>query len=47
MLDNIPAPIGFKWVFCRFRRVKNSDRLLDAYEYGYKSWRFLVRCKRG
>lgn len=43
--ENKPAPPGFRWVFCRFRRVKNSDRYLDAREYGYDSWRFLVRCK--
>lgn len=39
-----PAPPGFKWVFCRYRRVKGSkDRYLDAHEYGYEAWRFLVR----
>lgn len=37
------APPGWRWVFCRFRRVKNSQRLLDAHEYGYTSWCFLVR----
>lgn len=24
--------------YCRFRRVKNSDRILDAWDYGYKAW---------
>ena len=39
-----PAPKGFRWVFCRYRRVKNSDRVLDAWEYGHEAWCFLVRC---
>jgi len=39
------APKGFRWVFTRFRRVKNSDKVLDARDYGYESWRFLVRAK--
>lgn len=39
------APPGYKWIYCRFRRVKNSDRVLDAHEYGYEVWRFLVRGK--
>ena len=37
-----PAPPGKKWIFSRFRRVKNSERLLDAWEYGYKAWPMLV-----
>jgi hypothetical protein len=36
------APPGFKWVCCRYRRVKNSQRMLDAHEYGYEAWCFLV-----
>lgn len=36
-------PPGFRWVFCRYRRVKNSNRVLDAWEYGYEAWAFLVR----
>ncbi|CZI14272.1 Uncharacterised protein [Legionella pneumophila] len=40
----IPPPSGFKWVFCRHRRVKNSDRYLDAHDYGLECWRFLIRC---
>ncbi len=39
---NKPAPPGFKWVVCRYRRVKNSTRLLDAHDYGYEAWSFLV-----
>lgn len=42
-LGSSPPPPGFKWVFCRFRRVKNSQRYLDAREYGYEAWAFLVR----
>ncbi len=39
------APKGFRWVYTRYRRVRgNSNRILDARDYGYKSWRFLVRC---
>ncbi|MBQ7570117.1 MAG: hypothetical protein IJT22_04225 [Synergistaceae bacterium] len=37
------APKGMRWVFCRFRRVKNSQRKLDAWDYGYNCWAFLVR----
>ena len=37
------APAGWRWVFCRYRRVKNSNRILDAREYGYEAWYFLVR----
>ena len=43
---NVPykaAPKGFRWVFCRLRRVKNSTRVLDAWDYGYHAWAFLVR----
>ena len=40
-----PAPRGFKWVFTRFRRVKNSIRILDAHDYGYEAWCFLVPAK--
>ena len=41
--DLEPAPPGFRWIFTRFRRVKNSDRVLDAHDYGYECWAFLVR----
>ena len=27
--------------FCRYRRVRNSDRILDAHDYGHKVWHFL------
>lgn len=37
-----PPPKGFKWVYCRYRRVRNSERVLDAHDYGYKAWAFLV-----
>ncbi len=41
-----PAPSGFKWVFTRYRKVRgNSNKVLDAQEYGYRSWCFLVRAK--
>jgi len=38
-----PAPPGFRWIFTRYRRVKNSTRMLDAHAYGYTAWAFLVR----
>jgi len=41
-----PAPSGFRWVFTRFRRVKNSAKVLDAHDYGYEAWAFLVRAKK-
>ena len=36
--------------FCRFRLVKGSmqkgePRWLDAWEYGYKAWRFPIKSK--
>lgn len=38
-------PQGMKWIFCRFRRVRgNSGKVLDAHEYGYEAWAFLVPC---
>lgn len=43
MKELFRAPPGFKWIFCRFRRVRNSDRILDAHDYGYEAWCFLVR----
>lgn len=38
-----PAPKGFRWVCCRYRRVRNSERVLDAHDYGHEAWCFLVR----
>lgn len=40
-----PAPRGYRWVFCRYRRVRNSQRILDAHDYGYEAWVFLTRAK--
>lgn len=41
-----PAPKGFKWVCCRKRRVRgNSGKELDAHDYGYQAWCFLIPCK--
>tara|TARA_B100002049_G_C16083504_1_gene378253 strand:+ start:2607 stop:2756 length:150 start_codon:yes stop_codon:yes gene_type:complete len=43
-LVNKPAPKGFKWIFCRYRKVRGkSKKRLDAHEYGYQAWAFLVR----
>lgn len=39
-----PAPPGYKWVYCRYRRKKNSEERLDAHAYGYNAWCFLVKC---
>lgn len=44
MTNSHPAPKGFRWVYCRYRRVRNSTKVLDARDYGYEAWRFLVRC---
>lgn len=38
-----PPPKGFRRIFTRYRRVKNSTRVLDAHDYGYEAWTFLVR----
>jgi hypothetical protein len=38
-----PAPPGMKWIFTRFRRVRNSNKVLDAWDYGYQAWPLLVR----
>ncbi len=41
-----PAPKGFKWVCCRYRRVRGkSGKRLDAHDYGYQAWCFLAPCK--
>ena len=37
------APPGYRQIFCRYRRVKNSTKVLDAHDYGYEAWCFLVR----
>jgi hypothetical protein len=38
-----PAPKGKKWVFCRYRKVRGkSGKMLDAHDYGYRAWAFLV-----
>ncbi len=44
-MEDLPkaAPLGFRWIFCRYRRVRNSSRILDAHDYGYAAWAFLVR----
>ena len=31
------------WIFCRYRRVKGSTRVLDAWDYGYEAWRIPIR----
>ena len=42
---NKPVPKGMRRVFCRYRRVRNSDKILDAHDYGYEAWTFLVWAK--
>ncbi len=44
-INHGPAPAGYRWVYTRYRRVKNSEQVLDAHKYGYKAWCFLVRSK--
>lgn len=44
-LGTKPAPKGFRWHFCRYRKVRGkSGKMLDAHEYGFNAWAFLVRC---
>ncbi|MGX2951619.1 hypothetical protein ACWIUA_12105 [Ursidibacter sp. B-7004-1] len=31
------------YIFCRYRRVRNSNKVLDAREYGYKAWRIPIK----
>lgn len=38
-----PTPPGFRRIYCRYRRVKGSNKVLDAHAYGYEAWSFLVR----
>ena len=33
------------WIRTRFRRVKNSDKMLDDHDYGYKYWQFPIKKK--
>lgn len=42
-IKNKKAPRGFRWIFTRYRRVKNSTKVLDAHSYGYEAWAFLVK----
>ncbi|MFM2480165.1 hypothetical protein [Celerinatantimonas sp. YJH-8] len=46
-INTNPAPDGYQWIFCRFRKVRgSSQRMLDAHEYGYHAWKILVRKKK-
>lgn len=41
------APKGMKWICCRYRKVRGkSGKQLDAHEYGYEAWCFLVPCAK-
>ena len=45
--DNVfVAENGTKWVRVRYRRVKNSDRYLDAMDYGREYWCFPIKSGR-
>ncbi|WP_337030400.1 hypothetical protein [Pantoea agglomerans] len=47
-ITNKQPPKGYRWVFCRYRKVRGeSQRKLDAHEYGWQSWAFLVRESKG
>jgi hypothetical protein len=39
---NKVAPPGMRWICCRYRWTKDRKRLLDAHDYGYEAWCFLV-----
>ena len=34
------------FVYCRFRRKRNSNEMLDAYDYGYKAWRIAIKNRK-
>ncbi|MDO6539551.1 hypothetical protein Q4524_13230 [Alteromonas stellipolaris] len=34
-----------KFVYCRFRRKRNSSELMDAHDYGYQAWRIPIKAK--
>jgi hypothetical protein len=36
-------PPGFRWIHTRTRRVPGTNKVLDARDYGYECWTFLVR----
>lgn len=45
-LGNFPTPKGMKKIFCRYRKVRGkSGKVLDAHDYGYEAWCFLVPSK--
>lgn len=34
------------FVYCRYRRKRNSTEMLDAHDYGYKAWRIPINRRR-
>lgn len=44
-MDISSAPKGTRRVFTRFRKTRNGKKILDAYDYGYEAWTFLVPSK--
>lgn len=34
------------FVYCRFKRKRNSTEMLDAYDYGYKAWRIPIKNRK-
>ena len=32
-----------RFTYCRYRRKKNSEELMDAHDYGYKAWKIPKR----
>lgn len=41
--DDSTLPKGYRWVYCKKHRVRNSNRYIYAEDYGYDFWRFPVR----
>ena len=41
-----PLKEAYRWIFCKKRRAKNSERYLYAEDYGWKCWAFQVRDTR-
>ena len=40
---NEDPPDGYRYVFSRYRKDPRTKKVLDAYAYGHKAWRFLVK----
>lgn len=39
-------PDNGNYIFVRFRRVPNSGKVLDAWDYGHKAWKIPTQRKK-